>query len=537
MLAHNSSAVNPIFEANLLSYHVYPRGENQSDVNLKLHNVGGLLVVYQPDHLDQLRKLGLDLTVGAHPNIKLVMISYSQTGGHLTFVSAHSNKLPVIKPMPGGEVRTARLMAFKSDDWCGTPTLLLKAFGESRFAEAAGTHQLDAIRALGLPIDAHQRGEWVYVPLDDGFTVQYNARKTGPNLEYITLERAVAPNTPSTPTDDAPGEMALLLVRCMVTGTTKRPTDDAPGEMALLPARAQSLMERITKQVGREFMKKWCSEHPYVDWFPTNRVIELPAVMKPIDPAILAILRGEDAPAATHPAPKTRRYPRRQPRQVVGETTYKYSSEHLVQLPRSERHKLMRTLDRMLDHELLPYLHGATDIGTVREFFDRFEDQLKAMKSVVSQARKADEAAKGVPIAAQLAASIRGDMSVYERQSADGFREREHKLAQILKDWLDLDLKVEGGVASLRKEGALVSFSLGGYLSTPSLQITLSSSLLTRHIRGSIFMHERAQDVYLGLWESYDKAVRQAEDHAARRETHKERRVRAFPFDRPQYLQ
>lgn len=511
----NQTSVNNAQELSLVRYEVFTTAHGRLELNLKLHKESRLVIVHRAEDIDQFHQASLPLTEGPHVAYG-VIVAFRELDGRLTFLGVRSNK--PTKLTVAGE-RVGKLKAFKRGDWCGTPTMVFEVEGETRQAEAAGTAQLAAIRATGLtiraagvPISDLPYNKWVTAPA--GYVVRYTAPKTGPKLDYIALEREVTPAASSTPTDAAPGEMALL------------------------PARAETLVKRTTKQFERKFMKKWCAEKPYVDWFPSGRVIELPAVMNPVDPVILAILRGENvtaAPAATHPAPKTRRYPRRQPRQVVGLTTYKYSSERLAQLPRSERHKLMQALDRLLDHDILAYLHGATDIGSVRESQDRFEAQLKVMKGVVTQARKADEAAKVVSVAAQLAASIRGDMSVYEKQAADTFRERELKLQQILKDWLGLDLPVVGGAATLKRDAATVSFGLSGYLSDPSLQITLSSSLLTRHLRGSIFLHERAQDVYLGLWADYDKAIKQAEAHAARRDDRKERRAKPFPYDRPQY--
>jgi len=496
----NSSSVSDSQELPLTSYKVFTTPHGRIEVNMKLRKKNQLLIVHRTEDLDQLREAELDLSEGHHGDTKHAIIAFREADGRLTFLGVRGSA--PIPPLASGEECTARLMAFMNGDYCGTPTLRMKVMGESRMAEAAGAPTLAAIRKLGLGFDEHPREKWVYVP--PGFTVRYIAPKTGPQLQFIALEVDSTPAAPSTPTDAAP---------------------------ALLPAWAQSVSEQMIAH-HEQYIHEVVTIYPS-SFFAVRTMAGVPVHEDEEDDPI----PDEEDEIADRPAPKTRRYARRLRAWVVGETTYKYTSERLVQLPRSERHKLMQSMDWLLDNKIIPYLQEATDLGALREAFDLTEGRLKVMKGVVTQARKAEQAAKGGPTTAQLADSVHNGMSAYEKQAADIFLDREQKLQQILKDWLGLDLPVVGGVATLKKDAATVNFSLSGYIATPSLQITLSSNLLTRHLRGSIYMHERATDVYLRLWADYDKAVKQAEAHAARRDDRKERRAKPFPYGRPIYAQ
>lgn len=253
------------------------------------------------------------------------------------------------------------------------------------------------------------------------------------------------------------------------------------------------------------------------------------------DPMLAALLRGEEVAieisGPARPASKDRRHARQLPKQQVGTNTFKFTSELLVQLPQPQRHEVMRGIDRLLAKDILPYLHGKSDVGTMRESLHRLEDQLMTIKGAVSKARKLTESA-----AITAANAVRRDPTVYERQAAEAYRERATLLKKIVKDWLGLDVQPEGGEASLKEDGAQVCFFLSGYSSAPSLQITLSSPLLPKPIRKSIFMHERAEEVYSAMWKAYDEAVESALKSTLGRETRKEKRMPSFPLDRPQYV-
>lgn len=178
---------------------------------------------------------------------------------------------------------------------------------------------------------------------------------------------------------------------------------------------------------------------------------------------------------------------------------------------------------------VLAYLHDKIDVGALRESFRRQEDQLMVMKGAVSKDRKAKQQTSAAALA------IRRDPSVYEQRAADDYRERMDLLKKLVKDWLGLDVKPDGGQASINEDGAQVCFFLSGYTTAPSLQITLSSPLLPKQIRASVFMHERAKEVYDGLWQTYDRAVEEALKRTLGRDNRKENRMPLFPLDRPQY--
>lgn len=474
----NSQNVNDAKESALTSYIVTTSAHGRPDVSLRPAGETQMCVVHRADDLQLLADANLDLAEGKHVAPSGVVIAYREQDGRLIFLGVRGSlpKKPAPVSKPRGDQRVGKLKAFRRGDWCGTATLALKIEGEARSAEAAGAVELGKIRALGLPFDAARRGEWVDAPA--GYRVRYAAAKTGPSLDFIALERETA------------------------TEPTSTPTDGSSGAVVLLPAWADSVSDRL------------------FTWYYLQQPYRLPAG-KPIA-----------LPAPRRSLPKNRRYQRRQPQQVVGETTYKFSSELLVQLPRPERHALMNGLDRLISHEILPYLHGSKDssLDVLREAMRRFEGQLVVIKGKTTQARNA--AAPSNPIAAANAELARQR----EQQIARRFEGEAAELRQLLKGWLDLDLKPVGNSADMMDGEVKISYVLEGFTSARSLRVILYSPALIRPISRSIYKQSEAKDTIEALWKAYEKRIEQIALQAGRRDGQKDKRIKSFPLH-PQYLQ
>jgi hypothetical protein len=259
----------------------------------------------------------------------------------------------------------------------------------------------------------------------------------------------------------------------------------------------------------------------------------LPSTPTDGNPGAVALLPAWTGDTSERPAAKHRRHLRRLPRQQVGETTYKYTSERMALIPRQPRHELMQALDRLLDHAVAPYLHSGTDLASLREELKRFEDRLVTLKGRVSQSRNAAEAA-AKPAANPLTLAIRNQPSVYEQQVTNRVQYEAAELKRLARLWLKLDVVPQGNFASFREGEVTVSLFLAGYTGARTLQITLTSPAIKRQIRGSILFPEHAEQSYAQLWTKYEQAVTELEVRAGRRDGQKERRLKTFPLH--QYL-